>query len=134
MVPALPWTYLQDSGCEFRGLKVWGSPWQPVFGGWAFNARESELAERWSRIPDDTDILLLHGPPHGYGDFSPFDQIHTGSPALTKRIEEVQPKIVVCGHIHSGYGQYRLGETLVVNAALVDEGYFPANEIQVIEL
>src|ERR1700743_2459254 len=27
--PELPWDYLQDSGCEVSGLKVFGSPWQP---------------------------------------------------------------------------------------------------------
>lgn len=134
LVPTLPWTYLQDSGCEFQGLKVWGSPWQPVYGGWAFNTYEEKLREQWSKIPDNTDILLLHGPPRGYGDFSPGDRIHTGSPTLTWRIEEVKPKLVVFGHIHSGYGQYWIEDSLLVNAALVDEGYFPANEIQVVEI
>src|SRR5262249_40504742 len=29
--------YLEDSGCEIEGLTFYGSPWQPWFGGWAFN-------------------------------------------------------------------------------------------------
>ncbi len=134
MVPDLPWTYLQDSGCEFQGLKIWGSPWQPVFGGWAFNATESQLAERWAMIPSDVDILLLHGPPRGYGDFSPYGNEHTGSPSLADRIRAVQPKLVVFGHIHSGYGEYRLGESRMLNASLVNESYEPVNTIRVVEV
>lgn len=30
-------TYLEDSALELYGIKIYGSPWQPEFGGWAFN-------------------------------------------------------------------------------------------------
>ena len=67
MVPSLPWTYLQDSGTTLpNGMRAWGSPHQPYFGGWAFNLHQDdfidELAEKWDMIPADTDVLLLHGP------------------------------------------------------------------------
>ena len=29
--------YLCDSGATVDGVRVWGSPWQPAFCGWAFN-------------------------------------------------------------------------------------------------
>lgn len=128
------WTYLEDSGCEFNGLNIYGSPWQPRYYDWAFNLDEPELARKWSFIPDNTDILLLHGPPRGYGDLSPFGNERTGSPSLTARIVEIQPKLVVCGHIHSGYGIYKLGETTIVNAAHVNELYQPTNKPIYIEL
>jgi predicted phosphodiesterase len=124
---SLPWTYLCDSGCTAAGLSIWGSPWQPRFYDWAFNLDEPELVEKWALIPDGIDVLLLHGPPHGYGDFSPMGRVHTGSPGLAARIEQLKPRLVVNGHIHSGYGVYTLGETTVVNAAHVDESYHPAN-------
>lgn len=122
------WTYLQDSGCEFQGLNIWGSPWQPRFFDWAFNLDEEELEKKWRLIPKNTDIILLHGPPRGYGDLSRFSvngtgPERTGSPSLTKRIEEIKPKLVVCGHIHSAYGMYQLGDTMVVNVAVVNERY-----------
>jgi hypothetical protein len=47
----LPWTYLQDSGTEFEGLKIWGTPWQLEFFDWAFNLKEHELAEKYAMIP-----------------------------------------------------------------------------------
>src|SRR4051812_12302796 len=36
----LPWTYLQDSGCTWEGLQLYGTPWQPWFFDWAFNLYE----------------------------------------------------------------------------------------------
>jgi len=134
LVPRMNWTYLQDSGTEFRGLKIWGSPWQPYFGGWAFNLYEPELCEKWKLVPDDTDILLLHGPPLGYGDFSPVGRVHTGSPGLLNRILAIKPKLVVAGHIHSGYGRYNIGETLFVSASLANEQYVPVNQPIIVEL
>ena len=115
---------------EALGLKVYGSPWQPRYLDWAFNADEPELAGRWgggAAIPEGTDVLLLHGPPRGYADFSPVDGVHTGSPSLLRRIEEVRPRLAVAGHIHSGYGVHRIGETVFVSASHVDDAYRPVN-------
>jgi Icc-related predicted phosphoesterase len=134
MVPRMNWAYLQDSGVEWGGLKIYGSPWQPRFFDWAFNADEPDLKKRWDAIPADTDILVLHGPPYGHGDFSPYGRVHTGSMSLLTRIEAVQPRLVVAGHIHSGYGTYRIGKTLFVNASLVDEAYRPVNAPIVVEI
>jgi hypothetical protein len=69
--------YLEDAGVELFGLKLWGTPWQPWFHDWAFNAPrrygEAFLASKFERIPADTDIVICHGPPRGYGD-------HNGQP------------------------------------------------------
>lgn len=137
--------YLQDSGARLCGLNVWGTPWQPWFYNWAFNAPERNgeefLAEKFALIPPDTDIVICHGPPRGYGDQvgDPNDpyregQPHVGSQAMTDRLREVQPRLMVCGHIHSGYGQYRLGHgrlahTQIVNCALVNNQYRPVNPL-----
>lgn len=126
-VPSLPWTYLQDSKTEFEGYKIWGTPWQPYFFDWAFNLYEKELCEKWSLIPNDTDILVVHGPPQGYGDKAPrvggkgFE--HTGSPGLLKKIEEVKPKLVVFGHIHEGRGEWNDGTTQFANVTILDGKY-----------
>ena len=113
----LPWTYLQDSGCEWEGLKIWGSPHQKKFGGWAFNLNECDLEEKWDLIPDDTDILILHGPPFGYGDLT-IDLRREGSPSLTERIKQVKPKLAIWGHIHEARGQWKLGKTILANVSL----------------
>jgi Icc-related predicted phosphoesterase len=124
--------YLEDENVTYGGLKIWGTPWQPWFGGWAFNApehdrREYFLTGKFAAIPDDTDIIVCHGPPYGAGDKTRFGE-HVGSRALYKRILEVRPKLVVCGHIHPSYGVHNLDGIPVVNAALVDETYTLVNE------
>jgi len=58
--------YLNDSGIEIEGHKIWGSPVQPEFFNWAFNrTRGIALQAHWNLIPEDTDILLTHGPAFG---------------------------------------------------------------------
>ena len=122
--------YLQDEWIELFGLSIWGTPWQPWFYDWAFNAppRDGEtfLASKFDGIPADTDIVVAHGPPRGYGDRTRRGE-HVGSTALTETLERVQPQLVVCGHIHEAYGSYRLGDTEVLNASVVDAGYRPVN-------
>jgi Icc-related predicted phosphoesterase len=127
--------YLQDQGIELFGLKLWGTPWQPWFYDWAFNAprRDGEvfLASKFDLIPADTDIVIGHGPPRGYGDRTPrhAGHAHVGSTAMTETLERVQPRLTVCGHIHSAYGRYRLGDTEIINASLVDNDYRPVNPV-----
>jgi Icc-related predicted phosphoesterase len=125
--------YLQDEGVEIDGLNIWGTPWQPYFYNWAFNAPERNgeefLADKFAMIPDDTDIVICHGPPYGYGDRAgdqrDLGQPRVGSPALTDALNRVNPRLMVCGHIHAGTGDYRLRgkQTRIINAAVVDHHY-----------
>jgi Icc-related predicted phosphoesterase len=133
-VPVMDWTYLFDSSTQFGGLKIYGTPWQPYFYNWSFNLYEHDLVKKWALIPPDTDILVVHGPPHGYGDYVERDRSHAGSPGLLARIEEVKPRLVVCGHVHRGRGIYQIGPTICVNASYVDERYRPVSEPIVVEL
>jgi Icc-related predicted phosphoesterase len=48
---------------------------------------------------------------------------------MTETLERVRPRLMVCGHIHPAYGRYRLGETDIINASLVDEQYRPVNPV-----
>jgi Icc-related predicted phosphoesterase len=128
--------YLQDAGVELLGLRIWGTPWQPWFHDWAFNAPrmdgESFLASKFAAIPDGTDIVVGHGPPHGHVD--QVGRAHVGSTAMTAALERVQPRLMVCGHIHEAYGRSRLGTTEVINASLVDGDYRPVNPVVTVTL
>lgn len=133
----LPWTYLQDSGTVWEGWRIWGTPWQPWFFDWAFNGDERLLQRKWALIPRDTDILVVHGPPYGYGDGVPEGEgkvRRCGCRHLLARIETIKPKLVVFGHIHEGRGQWQIGPSLVVNASLQDGGYRPVHPPWVGEL
>ena len=122
--------YLMESSVEVAGLQVYGTPWSPWFHGdiWSFNVHLGEDARaRWACIPEDTDILVVHGPPYGYGDRC-YDGREVGCPDLLKRIEEIQPKLVVSGHIHEGYGVYETPwGTKIVNASVLDQNYRLSN-------
>jgi len=56
--------------------------------------------------------VLSHPPPFGL--FDAVGQMHVGSTAVRKMIEEKKPVMVICGHIHEYEGQEILDETLVV--------------------
>jgi len=128
--------YLEDSGTEIEGLKFWGSPHQPWFFDWAFNRPRNgaELAHYWSLIPNDTDVLITHGPPFGILDL-PFGKGESaGCELLLKRVEEVKPLVHMFGHIHGSYGRMQRGRTLFVNACLCNELYNPVNPPHIIDL
>ena len=56
-------TTLIDEELTFAGQSFYGSPWQPEFCNWAFNADKAKLRGVFSHIPSYTDILITHGPP-----------------------------------------------------------------------
>jgi len=135
-VPTLPWTYLQDAGTEFEGFKIWGTPWQLYFFDWAFNLYEPDLIKKWALIPSDTDIIVAHSPPRGYGDDAPRgrDTEKVGSPGLLAKIVEIKPKLMVFGHIHEGRGQWDLDGTTLANVTVVDGKYRLVHPPAVFEL
>ncbi len=107
--------YLQDSGVTLHGLRLWGSPWQPVFHDWAFNLpRGAAIAERWACIPDGVDVLITHGPPLGFGD-RVHDEARVGCEDLLDRVRQVQPRLHLFGHIHQDGGSWREGATCFAN-------------------
>jgi Icc-related predicted phosphoesterase len=123
--------YLQDETMgvqigENPIVNIYGSPWQPEFYDWAFNLPKNGpgLMSKWQAIPDNTDILITHGPAYGLlDDVTGRRGEHLGCELLAERIKEFKPKIHVCGHIHTGWGHYFDGHTHYFNAAVLDERY-----------
>jgi Icc-related predicted phosphoesterase len=107
--------YLQDDSTTIDGVRFYGSPWSPWFYDWAFNLeRGAPLAEKWALIPDDTDVLITHGPPHGIGDCT-YDDRREGCADLLARVRQVRPKLHIFGHIHEERGVWRVGPTTFAN-------------------
>jgi Icc-related predicted phosphoesterase len=129
------WRYLENEPVTIAGLRVAGSAWSLPFGVWPLQAPEEELDELWRSIPDETEVVLVHGPPHGYCDLTARGA-HGGSRTLVRRLLELpQLKLVCTGHIHEGYGQAVLPTgALVVNASLVDIGLRLVNPPILVEL
>jgi Icc-related predicted phosphoesterase len=119
---------------EIEGLTVYGSPWQPEFGSWAFNLpRGHQLRNKWRLIPPNTDILVTHGPPKGILDMTPRGE-SVGCEDLRHRLGAIAPKLHVFGHVHRGYGETAQADTHFVNASICDESYKPVNPPVVVEL
>jgi 3',5'-cyclic AMP phosphodiesterase CpdA len=146
--------YLPDWGSSFKGLKIWGTPWSLTFDRInprcaSFTGTEEELEKHFSKIPDDVDIVIAHGPPFGIRDMT--NEGSVGSRSLTKKLISLEKlKLVVFGHIHEQYGTWvkekkkketetQLGfkskyPITFVNASHVNEFYEPVNAPIRIEL
>lgn len=129
-------TLLDDSGHTYRGIKIWGSPVQPYSGGWAFNRHEDPayatpkypwIKPHWNLIPEDTDILITHGPAYGILDATLRSDTRVGSPSLFRRIRQIKPVLHVCGHIHESRGYMVDDDTVFVNASSLNRRYEPYN-------
>ena len=115
--------YLQSDWASIDGVEFFGSPWTPWFYDWTFNFPRfdktggSPIAEtEWAKIPDDTQVLLTHGPPSGILDKT-VDGTGCGCPALCRRIRELNAlKLHVFGHIHDSRGILE-NDVVLVNAS-----------------
>ena len=84
-------------------------------------------------IPDDTDILLTHGPAFGILD-GVFEGEKVGCSDLLDKIKRIKPKIHAFGHIHEAYGQYEKDGTTFINACNVNRNYWLVNPPIVVEV
>jgi predicted phosphodiesterase len=116
-------TLLLNEAITIEGIKLWASPVTPLRGGAFGISDEAERETLWSTIPDDTDILVTHGPPQGILDGG------QGCPALRRAVIRVKPKLHCFGHIHSAYGVQPTKNTLFVNAAILDEDGAPSRKL-----
>ena len=129
--------YLENEEVVIDGIKFYGSPITPTFGPWCFMKDRAKTHEVWAKIPDDTDVLIVHGPPKGIRDLS-FDRHgqleFCGDLSLTKRCWALKDtlKLVCFGHIHNmdgvdtnqGVSTYSRTKTVFSNAACVYDGKF----------
>ncbi len=67
-------------------------------------------------------LFITHAPPYNTKtDLLPSGS-HVGSKSLRKIIEEVQPTLNICGHIHEASGMDKIGSTTVVNPGQLSHG------------
>lgn len=130
----LSWTYLEDRGATVKGLRFWGSPWQPPFDDWAFNLEESGIEDKLAAAPEGAvDVLLTHGPPYLTLDQTRRGE-HVGSIAVANASQRLRPLVHAFGHIHEGYGIVGDDTIAVVNASLCDARYRALQDPWVIDV
>jgi Icc-related predicted phosphoesterase len=137
--------YFQDEYVHLRGVKMYFSPWTQEFYGWGFNAKRGEaIAKIWAKIPEDTEVLVTHGPPYDILDKafenSKWNSSVIQNPSIPLGCEELLKvvkrlpnlKYHIFGHIHGSRGQkivrFEHGKAIdpvFVNAAFLDEQYKP---------
>lgn len=122
--------FLIHQALERNGVKFFGSPYVPRFHDWAYMRKRTQLDAVWQTIPDDTQILLTHGPPKGIldltTDYESKGLVQAGCAALRRHVEQrIQPHIHAFGHLHdehgiSNYGIYKRGITQFINCSVCD--------------
>lgn len=160
--PGLMRSLIEEAGCiyldhqakEIQGLKFFGSGYTPEFCNWSKNVeRGPALARLWAQIPDDTQILVTHGPSKGrldrvkepdesdyhgiYGMSIRYKEVQVGCADLRNRISELKDLIVhTYGHIHVWGGQTEKGADGITycNASVCNERYEPNNSPIVLDI
>lgn len=120
--------YLEDEGIALEGWRLWGTPHTKEFHHWAFNRTPAQQEALFGKIPEDTDILITHGPAKGV-----LDQVVKGvalgeeplTAVITQRL--LRLKFHFFGHIHAGYGRVQRGRYTAFNCAVCTEAYAPKN-------
>lgn len=140
---------LIDEGITINGISFYGTPWVPYIDGrWCFEGEDKALADRFLQMPQKVDVLITHSPPYirhnaidQSCDYPREHRRHFGSSSLYKVIEARAPKIVLCGHIHSGNHNRTtmmsgIDASIVNlwNVSRVNESYNIAYKIKVLEL
>jgi len=115
--------YLINESIVIKGVKIWGSPYSVEYNNWSFMEYDSELAGLWNTIPDETDIVITHGPCKGILDKSTLDGRHCGSDSLRDKLKRIKPKIHICGHLHSAHGHYTDYVTDYYNVSVLNDKY-----------
>ncbi|WMJ72371.1 metallophosphatase domain-containing protein [Cytophagaceae bacterium ABcell3] len=128
--------YLENSEAVIEGVKFYGSPATPWFYDWAFNyQRGDELRGIWEKIPEDTNVLITHGPVYGVLDRVQRDKSKVGCKDLLERIKKLKKlSLFVCGHIHESYGTTLLKGVNYVNASICNLQYKPIHKPVVVEV
>lgn len=115
--------YLVDKGETIGGLKFYGTPWCLKNRPGRFEGTEETLKEYFAKMPKNLDVLISHSPPYIPGEKidDRGDGLHEGSKELTEAILDKKPRLVVCGHVHSGSRKPAfLGDSKVMNVSRVD--------------
>ena len=107
---------LIDEQIDIQGLSIYGSPWCPLFNNWAYMLSEEQLKWKFKHIPEDLDILITHTPPKGICDPDGY-----GSEELRKHLPNINPKIHIFGHNHSGYGYQETTTTKFYNVSVCSD-------------
>jgi len=91
-----------------------------------FELTEAEIKEELDKLTSAIDqnfVLVTHAPPYDTLVDQTGDGMHVGSKSVRQFIEEKQPIVALCGHVHEARNKDKLGRTLIVNPGSIGKGY-----------
>lgn len=91
--------YLEDDMYVYEGKKFFGTPRSLSLTKGAFTYNEATLQKFFSRIPEETDILISHYPANGILDRD--KGLTIGSTSLRERVQKIKPSLFIFGHNYS---------------------------------
>jgi len=125
-------TYLENNEITIEGIKFYGTAWTPFFCRWGFGGKDigggegaRNLEDVYNEIPNDTEVLIAHGPPYKILDKN-LENIYCGSKAMRKLLDSgklSKLKLYLTGHIHENKGQLEVDGVKYINASSVDRDY-----------
>lgn len=130
--PNLHWLFNETKVID--GLKIFGSPYTPVYGEWSYVYNRKDANKYWDCIEEGTDIVITHGSPKGILDLAEDQEdrskiVQVGCKTLANKIAAIKPRLHCFGHLHSikkkginNNGVYFNGVTTSVNASCLDHG------------
>jgi Icc-related predicted phosphoesterase len=132
MVEEADIVYLEHESHNVEGISIFGSPYTPNFRDWYFMKDRGKLDRWWQEIPENTDILVTHGPPQGILDLSRdrFNNLeYRGDKSLLRHVNRVKPKYHIFGHLHDfedclNYGIRKIDDITFMNVSSVEDGRF----------
>ena len=127
-------TYLENESAYINGIVFWGSPYTPKFGNWAFMKNRGDgISSVWSKIPEQADVLITHGPPMGILDANINHEL-CGCYDLKRYILSKKARYHIFGHIHEGYGDKTIEDIRYINCSVLNEHYELVNKPIVIDI
>jgi Icc-related predicted phosphoesterase len=115
-------TVLIDESIVIEGLNIYGSPMTPLYDAAFGNSSPKDRQRHWCNIPDNTHVLVTHGPPFGVLDLSPDQEERMGDPELRNRVGELPLlKLHAFGHVHGAHGAVDRNGVTFANVALMGQ-------------
>jgi len=109
-------TNIENTSYTYKGMHFIGLPSTP-------GMLRTKLPNHTSIIDEITTdtILVSHVPAHGYQD-RVYIGMHAGSRDIRKILDEKQPLLHICGHVHENPGITKTDHTTIINASMGKRG------------
>jgi uncharacterized protein len=127
---------INGTGFTIRDVGFFGvsaAPFSPLHT--PHEISEEQIAQRARRGWDVVAYarwkgFVPHAPPFDTSLDRIFSGRHVGSTAVRQFVEQAQPHVVVCGHIHESRGTAELGASKMVNCGSARDGYYACVHIE----